>query len=117
MGLPLAGRRLWCPGSEVRWQGELCVRRLRTDNRIIKTGAPEILREDYDQLCNEDEERDLAFAAMIKESRQGEPDPKVGLELSELRPGMATGPMAKRKFGWEPEVLPDWTTVRVRAGA
>lgn len=104
----------WVGGSLAGWVTQQTT---PTNVRIIKTGAPEILREDYDQLCNENMEKAIAFGAMVDDSRHGAPDPKAGIELSELRPGMAHGPMEKRKFGWETEVLPDWTTVRVRTEA
>lgn len=42
----------------------------------------------------------------------------VGLDIEELRPGMAKSALAaKRKRGWAVGgIVPDWTTARVRAG-
>lgn len=87
---------------------------------VLKTSAPEMVREDYDQLVTDSHTRGEEYRAALEREREdlGAAMAAVGLDVEELRPGMARGALAaKRKRGWAVGgIVPDWTTARVRAG-
>lgn len=85
---------------------------------ILKTGAPEIAREDYDTRMAESQTRGQGYVAVLTEERGEAPAPAAGLALDDLAPGMAVGVLAAdRKRGWAVSgAVPDWTTASVRAG-
>lgn len=90
------------------------------DSSVLKTSAPELIREDYDQRITETMRRGEEYRAALERERDelGTAMAAIGLDLDELRPGMAKGALAaKRKRGWGVGgIVPDWTTSRVRAG-
>lgn len=80
---------------------------------VLKTGGPEIAREDYDSAVLDSVTRGEDYIAQLKTEREqlGEAMAAVGLEVDELAPGMAVGALeAKRKRGWTPCAIPDWST-------
>lgn len=83
----------------------------------LKTGGPEILREEYDTLAAESAVRGEQYRQHLDDAHsEAEVAAVVGLSLDELRPGMATLGSG-RKRGWrDGAFLRDWTrpdTVRV----
>ena len=85
-------------------------------DRALKTGGPELLREDYDTLCAEGIARAEAHRTALEEA-EAEMAALMGLSVEEILPGMATdGLSGKRKRGYnEGPRLGDWST-GVRAG-
>ncbi|CAD6588985.1 MAG: hypothetical protein TREMPRED_005228 [Tremellales sp. Tagirdzhanova-0007] len=83
----------------------------------LKTGGPELLREEYDALCADALARADANRTLLDEA-EAEIAALVGLDLDELLPGMALdGLSAKRKRGYhEGPILADWTRGGVTAG-
>lgn len=78
------------------------------------------MREDYDARVNDSVSRGEEYRAALERERDelGTAMAAVGLDIEDLRPGMARGALAvKRKRGWAVGgIVPDWTTARVRAG-
>jgi actin-related protein 10 len=74
--------------------------------RALKTGAPEILREEYDAQYAESIARGDHYRSLVEDEEVAE---VVGVSVDELRPGMAligTG----RKRGWRDGVaVNDWS--------
>jgi len=86
------------------------------DDSMLKTGAPEVLREEYDTLLSESISRGETFAAeqAAQLHELQEAAAAIGVDLESLRPGEALT-AGKRRKGWkEGVVLRDWTRV-VRA--
>ena len=83
---------------------------------MLKTGAPELLREEYDTLFSESIMRGEAFLAEqeAKRAEFAEVAAAIGVELESLRPGEAVG-VGSRRRGWkEGTVVKDWSTMGVR---
>lgn len=88
-----------------------------TDISVLKTGGPEIIREDYDSAIADSVTRGEDYIAELKAEREklGEAMAAVGLGMDELAPGMAlAGLDSKRKRGWRAAAVPDWS-VRIPA--
>ena len=76
----------------------------------MKTGGPELLREEYDALCADALARADENRTLLDEA-EAEIAALVGLDIDELLPGMALdGLGAKRKRGYhEGPILADWS--------
>ncbi|GFZ50090.1 hypothetical protein JCM24511_07843 [Saitozyma sp. JCM 24511] len=76
----------------------------------LKTSGPEIMREEYDMLVSESLARGEVWYE-ANDAALAEVAATAGLDLEEMRPGMAMqGLEAQRKRGWdEGRVLGDWT--------
>jgi hypothetical protein len=86
-------------------------KRYEADGRMLKTGAPELLREEYDTLFSESIVRGEAFLAEqeTKRAELAEVAAAIGVDLDSLRPGEAVG-VGKRRRGWkEGAVIKDWS--------
>jgi len=83
----------------------------------LKTGGPELLREDYDALCADSLARAEGHRNALDEA-EAEIAALVGLDVDELLPGMAVdGFGGKRKRGYhEGPRLGDWSRGAVVAG-
>lgn len=78
---------------------------------MLKTGAPEMTREEYDTLLSESIARGESFAAdqAAHAQEMQEAAAAIGVDLESLRPGEALS-VGKRRRGWkEGVVLRDWT--------
>lgn len=72
----------------------------------LKTGAPEITREDYDTLCAESIARGDHYRSSLEDAEVAE---GVGISVDELRPGMALLGTGRRR-GWrDGVVVNDWS--------
>lgn len=81
------------------------------DGRMLKTGAPELLREEYDTLFSESIVRGEALIAEqeAKRAEMAEAAAAIGVDLESLRPGEALG-AGKRRRGWKEGVkVHDWS--------
>lgn len=78
--------------------------------RALKTGAPEIIREDYDTQSLESIARGDHYRSTPEEAdAEAEVAAAVGISVEELRPGMALLGTGRRR-GWRDGVsIADWT--------
>lgn len=117
---PFDGAANACGGTAPRWAPPVVAWVGGSLAGVLKTSAPEIVREDYDARVSESVSRGEEYRAALERERDelGAAMAAVGLDIDELRPGMARGALAgKRKRGWAVgSMVPDWTTERVRAG-
>ncbi|BEJ15991.1 hypothetical protein CspHIS471_0505960 [Cutaneotrichosporon sp. HIS471] len=117
---PLDGAASASGGTAPRWASPLVAWVGGSLAGVLKTSAPELVREDYDARVNESVSRGEEHRAALERERDelGAAIAAVGLDIDELRPGMARAALAgKRKRGWAVGgIVPDWTTARVRAG-
>jgi actin-related protein 10 len=77
--------------------------------RALKTGAPEIIREDYDTQYSESVSRGDHYRTSLEEaSAEAEVAAAVGISVDELQPGMALLGTGRRR-GWRDGVtVADW---------
>ncbi|ORY34879.1 actin-domain-containing protein [Naematelia encephala] len=107
----LAGGRAprWTPGL-LSWVGGSLA-------GALKTGAPEMTRETYDTLFAHSIERGESWLA-AQETAERDVAALVGVNIEDLKPGMAREGGLERKRGWKvggEGIIGDWTRV-VRAG-
>jgi actin-related protein 10 len=78
--------------------------------RALKTGAPEIIREEYDSRLSESLARGDHYRAALEEaSAEAEVAAAVGIDVDKLQPGMALVGSGRRR-GWrDGVVVGDWT--------
>lgn len=77
---------------------------------MLKTGAPEVLREEYDTLLGESITRGEQYLTDLK-AAEVEVAALVGVDVEALRPGEALiSGQGQRRRGWrEGVVLKDWS--------
>jgi hypothetical protein len=82
----------------------------------LKTGAPEIVREEYDALYAESIARGDHHRASIEDARSGAEDVEaLGISVDDLQPGMALLGTGRRR-GWTDGVsVNDWSRPGVAA--
>lgn len=87
-----------------------CIEPKLTSGSALKTGGPELLREHYDGLANESTARGEQYRAALDDAdAEAQVAAAVGVEMADLRPGMALA-SAGRKRGWrDGALLDDWT--------
>lgn len=76
----------------------------------MKTGAPEIIREDYDtQLLESINRGDHYRSALEEAASEAEVAATIGISVDDLQPGMALLGTGRRR-GWRDGVsVADWT--------
>lgn len=76
--------------------------------RALRTGGPEMLREEYDTLVSEDYARGEAWTENVRAAEQ-EISALTGVPVDQLEPGMALIGISPRKRQWNGSgVLRDW---------
>ena len=76
---------------------------------VLKTGSPEILREEHDTIISESIARGETYRTQLKEDEE-EIMASIGVDVEMLRPGEAVnGHVGKRRRGWKEEGIRDWT--------
>lgn len=99
------GRRVYCGVSRISHTLPHLTR------RMIKTGAPELLREEYDTAFSENIARGEAFVAEQEAKSAGivSAAAALGIELDSLRPGEALGLGGRRREWKEGVRVHDWS--------
>lgn len=113
--VPLAvrqdGFQVFSVGSGDLWPGQLPFIQpylIQLIIRMLKSGAPEMLREEYDTLLGESITKGEQYLADL-EAAEVEVATLIGVDVASLRPGEALI-AGQRKRGWkEGVVLRDWT--------